>query len=77
MPLSPMESGPSVRCVPAGVGINDRRSVLAVDVVVAWDTVVVTALALVVLLPDTVLGPGELLQPAATTAIVIAATTHV
>ncbi len=37
----------------------------AFDVVVACDTVVVTVLALVVLVPDAVPGLGELLQAAA------------
>nr|BBX76303.1 hypothetical protein MFLOJ_00900 [Mycobacterium florentinum] len=77
MPLSAMESGPSVRCVLAGVGISDRRSVPAAEAVGVCDTVVVTVFALVVLVPDAVLGPGELLQPATTTPTVTAATTHV
>ena len=71
MPLSAMESGPSVRAVFDGVGISDRRSVLALDVVVACDTVVVTVLVLVVLVPDAVVEFGELLQAAATKPMVI------
>jgi hypothetical protein len=67
-----MESGPSVRAVFDGVGISDRRSVLALDVVVACDTVAVTVLGLVVLVPDAVVEFGELPQPAATKPMVIA-----
>ncbi|WP_261859415.1 hypothetical protein, partial [Mycobacterium montefiorense] len=63
-------SGPSVRWAFAGVGISDRRSVGAFDVVVACDTVVVTVLALVVLVPDAAPGWGELVQAAATTPMV-------
>ena len=42
IPFSWMESGPSVRCVFAGTGISDCRSVLALVVVVACDTDAVT-----------------------------------
>ncbi|GLE52567.1 hypothetical protein ATCCBAA256_21300 [Mycobacterium montefiorense] len=73
MPLSAMESGPSVRCVFAGVGISDRRSVGAADVVVACDTEVVIVLVPVVLLLDAVLELGELLHAAATRPMAIAA----
>jgi hypothetical protein len=72
MPLSAMESGPSVRAVFGGVGMSDRRSVLALDVVVACDTVVVTVLGLVVLVLEAVVEFGELLQAAATKPMVIA-----
>jgi hypothetical protein len=72
MPLSALESGPSVRAVFGGVGISERRSVLALDVVVACDTVAVTVLGLVVLVPDEVVEFGELLQAAATKPMVIA-----
>jgi hypothetical protein len=67
-----MESGPSVRAVFGGVGISERRSVLALDVVVACDTVAVTVFGLVVLVPDAVGEFGELLQAAATKPMVIA-----
>jgi hypothetical protein len=72
IPFSWMESGPSVLAVFAGTGISERRSVLALDVVVACDTVVVTVLRLLVLAPDVALGFGELLQAAATKPMVIA-----
>ena len=65
-----MESGPSVRAVFGGVGISDRRSVLALDVVVACDTVVVTVLGLDV----PVVEFGELLHAATTNPMVIATT---
>jgi hypothetical protein len=45
---------------------------LALDVVVACDTVAVTVLGLVVLVPDAVVEFGELLQAAATKPMVIA-----
>ncbi len=50
----------------AGVGISDRRSVPALVVVVACDTVVVIVLVGVVLVAVAVLEFGELPQAAAT-----------
>lgn len=61
-----MESGPSVRCVLGGVGINFRRSAAAALVVVACDDVVLAAELVAELMPELapVLDLGELLHPA-------------
>jgi hypothetical protein len=74
IPFSGMESGPSVRCVFAGTGISDGRSVLLLVVVVACDTDAVTVLEAVALVDVAVLELGELLQAVATKPIAAVAT---
>jgi hypothetical protein len=73
MPLSAMESGPSVFVVFGGVGIRDRRFGPALVVVVACDTVVVTVMEPVVVVDVAVPEFGELLHAAAIKATAIAA----
>jgi hypothetical protein len=74
-----MVSGPSVLAVFAGVGTSDRRSVPALVVVVACDTVVVNVLVGVPLVVVEVPEPGEPPHAAAArpTAVATAAETYV
>jgi hypothetical protein len=74
IPFSWMESGPSVRCVFAGTGISDCRSVFTLVVVVACETDAVIVLEPAALVEVALLELGELLQAVATKPIAVATT---